>query len=104
MKNIINLTPHDVNIVGGETMYKATGVVARCKQLEKEAGEVNGIKLYTVEYGEVEGLPEEKEDTFYIVSQLVRSALPDRKDLLSPAGLVRDEAGRIIGSTGFYCN
>lgn len=34
---------------------------------------------------------------YYIVSQLVKSALPDREDLLVPAEVVRDEQGHIIG-------
>ena len=36
-------------------------------------------------------------ETFYIVSQLVKSALPNRSDLLVPAEMVRDEKGMIIG-------
>jgi len=36
-------------------------------------------------------------DVYYIVSQLVKSALPDRDDLLVPAEVVRDETGRIVG-------
>ena len=34
---------------------------------------------------------------FYIVSQLVKNALPDRTDLLVPAEVVRDGNGNIIG-------
>ena len=42
-------------------------------------------------------------ETFYIVSQLVKSALPNRSDLLVPAEMVRDEKGAILGckSLGF---
>ena len=36
-------------------------------------------------------------ETFYIVSQLVKSALPNRSDLLVPAEMVRDEKGAILG-------
>ena len=36
-------------------------------------------------------------ETFYIVSQLVKSALPNRSDLLVPAEMVRDEKGVILG-------
>jgi hypothetical protein len=35
--------------------------------------------------------------TYYIVSQLVKSALPHRFDLLVPAEIVRNSAGIIIG-------
>ena len=34
---------------------------------------------------------------YYIVSQIVKSALPNRADLLVPAEVVRDNAGNIIG-------
>lgn len=36
-------------------------------------------------------------ETYYIVSQIVKSALPTRKDLLVPAEVVRDENGNIVG-------
>ena len=35
--------------------------------------------------------------TYYIVSQLIKSALPKRVDLLVPAEVVRDDNGNIIG-------
>ena len=38
---------------------------------------------------------------FYIVSQMVKNALPERKDLLVPAEIVRDNDGRIVGCKGF---
>jgi hypothetical protein len=34
---------------------------------------------------------------YYIVSAMVRAALPDRKDLLVPSQQVRDDAGRVVG-------
>jgi hypothetical protein len=60
-------------------------------------------------FGEPLGLPDEDSsgdrhpgyafyyDTYYIVSQLVKNALPHRKDLLVPAEVVRDEKGNILG-------
>jgi hypothetical protein len=36
----------------------------------------------------------------YIVSRLIRTALPERGDLASPYGLVRDAEGRAIGAEG----
>lgn len=48
-------------------------------------------------FGEVEGLPKYREDVYYIVSRLVKSALPDRKDLLCPGQQVRNETGQVIG-------
>jgi hypothetical protein len=42
-------------------------------------------------------LPEENPKTIIIVSLLVKSALPHRKDLVVPAELVRNDNGTIIG-------
>jgi len=115
---IINCTPHAVNIINGEAeldnrtrswkltaeprsiqTIPASGICPRCQQTEVEQGIVNGIPLITVEYGEIEGLPEPKPDTLYIVSALVANAGKQigRTDLLIPARLVRDENGRIVG-------
>jgi len=46
-------------------------------------------------------MPEQVSGVAYIVSALVRSAYPDRTDLLIPHGLVRDDDGNIIGCRGF---
>jgi hypothetical protein len=36
-------------------------------------------------------------NTYYIVSQIIKNALPHRDDLLVPADVVRDDRGNIIG-------
>jgi hypothetical protein len=45
-----------------------------------------------VTYGDIDGLPDEQEGIFYIVSGLVAAAgiKLGRKDLMAPGGLVRD--------------
>jgi hypothetical protein len=48
-------------------------------------------------FGDPQGLPEFVAGTWYIVSQIVKSALPGRTDLLVPAEVVRDASGNIIG-------
>lgn len=45
----------------------------------------------------VTDLPEAVDGVVYITSTLVAQAVPDRTDVLVPADLRRDEAGRIIG-------
>lgn len=56
-----------------------------------------GVVLVRQEFGNVTGLPDAEEGFLLIVSTIVKSALPDRRDLVSPASLVRDDEGRIIG-------
>lgn len=77
---IINLTPHDINLSSGE-IYPRSGTLARVD----------------MPYGDVSGLPKEEEGKGYIVSVLVAERLPGRKDLLVPGAQVRDEKGRIVG-------
>ena len=57
------------------------------------------VPLTRTTFGEVQGLPDPADDTLYVVSRLVISAVPDRTDLVSPDGAVRDDQGRIIGCT-----
>ena len=100
---VINLTPHSINIVGGPT-FEPSGEVARISSTNEGAGEmvINGesIPLITQEFGEVVGLPEEREGVLFIVSSLI-FAQTNRKDLLVPGEQVRDEDGRVIGCKSF---
>lgn len=100
---VVNLTPHSINIIGGPT-FEPSGEIARISSTNENAGEmvVNGesIPLITQEFGEVVGLPEEKEGTLFIVSGLIFSN-SDRNDLLVPGEQVRDDKGRVIGCKSF---
>lgn len=107
MAKIVNLTPHDVVIVTAseKLTFSASGTVARCKSasvpvstIETEAGAVSLVKTVI---GEPENVPEAEEGTLYIVSRLIKSALPERDDLVCPDGLVRDENGNVIGAERF---
>ena len=91
---IVNLTPHEVNI--GSLTIPSSGV-ARLAAKIVSAGNFEGVPLTRTEFGKPEGLPEAEEGTLLIVSQLIKSALPERTDLVVPAELVRDDKGVIIG-------
>lgn len=96
-----NLTPHDITIVDGDCeevkTIPASGKVARLEMSTKKIGELGEIPITTtITDGTVE-LPPLHDKKMYIVSRVVASALPDRKDLLFPDQLVRDEDGRVIG-------
>ena len=98
-------------------IIKKSGIVPRVKEVEnkidvfkasvtresdiKEDGYDNGWNLYIdimkKSFSEVEGLPEPKKDTYYVVSALVAGAAKNRDDLLIPNDIIRDEEGRIIG-------
>ena len=92
---IIKTTPHSINLPG--MTIPPNGDIVRVSVALTDAGDFAGIPLVKGTYGEVTGLPPEKNGVLYIVSALVRAALPDRKDLASPAKLIRDEKGNITG-------
>ncbi len=105
MKKIKNLTPHEINLVGEDGKVIATFPSEGLIRLSQKSEVVdyltleNGerIPLSKTSFGQAEGLPEEREDTIYIVSSLVCQAYPDRQDFYIPDQTVRDKEGRIVG-------
>lgn len=102
-EKIVNKCPHAIYIVDEEknvlkVFPKSNGMI-RVKEIVTDIGEIAGIPISSTEWGETSAVPEYKEGTYYIVSQLVKNALPDRKDLLVPKGAVRDDEGNIVGCT-----
>ena len=103
MANFINLTPHTINVVGGPSL-PPSGSVARVAATSTPAGEFGGVALSRTTFGEVEGLPAPEEGVLLVVSALVRSAVPDRRDVASPGDLVRGDDGQPIGCRGLIIN
>lgn len=106
-----NRTEHEVkifNTIGVDTpdmvleQYKGEPIRVSCES--RKVDTIEGIDIYENIYGEVTGLPEFKEGVYYVVSAMVRQALPERKDLLSPGQLIRNEAGQPIGCLGLVRN
>ena len=95
---IINLTPHKITILGDRKLVlEPSGIIPRAEQRREQVGNVDGIPVNRVFYGNPVGLPEPKTDTIYIVSALTAKAAPNREDLYIVDDSVRDESGRIIG-------
>lgn len=97
---IINATPHAINVVNEKMEVVASfepTISVRVASTTQVVGTLNSIPLDTTVFGEVEGLPKYQDGIYYIVSRLVKSALPDRKDLLCPGQQVRNETGQVIG-------
>lgn len=108
---IINATPHAITIVSkkgveqdskkqflAETVevvreIPSSGILPRVSMSNSPAGEIDGLPIESVVYGEIEGLPEYQEGVYYIVSGLVAAAAAkvDRVDCLAPGALVRDK-------------
>lgn len=103
---IVNLTPHTLNIQaanGAMVTIPSTGL-ARCQTVETLVDRYAGIDIFHTTYGEIEGLPNAGEDTIYVVSMLVRQAVPERKDVFSPGTLLRNADGNPIGCVGLIGN
>ena len=93
-----SLTPHCLNLyTGGGTMPFPSDGVARSTISTTPIGTINGTTVYCNTYGDVTGLPAEKEGHMYIVSLATANAAADRPDVLITNEAVRDDAGRVIG-------
>lgn len=96
---LINLTPHPVNIAG--RVIPPSGTVARVSETAEPAGDVDGIPVVQVSLGTPTGLPDPAPDTAYIVSPIVAQSARHRADLLcpdtGPDSVIRDANGAIVG-------
>ena len=100
---LINLTPHEVTIMGEDNhpvLTLPSESVLRLSEKRTKVGEVSKIPVFRKEFGGTE-LPPCREGVFYIVSLPVAQAFPEREDFLIPDELVRDERGRVIGARAF---
>ena len=103
--NIVNLTPHAFHLCGVDgsivRTIEPTKPAARVSSTVRVVGEVDGIPVTETTFGAVEGLPDQQEDTIYIVSLLVQQAAVNRPDVYrpdtGPQSVVRDAAGNIVG-------
>jgi len=100
---IVNLTPHEMNVVLSDASIRKippSGSVARVSTSSVDDGTVDGIPVAKTGFGELVGLPPQADGVFLVVSRLVLEAAGKRSDLLSPGELVRDEKGTVIGCKG----
>jgi len=101
----INLTPHDIKV--GDRIFPASGKIARVSSVHNKLIEIDGIPVYTVEYGKIVDLPPEKKGVIYIVSSMVLEAAKaeGRNDCVAPATghpeVKRNSQGQIDSVPGF---
>ena len=90
------MTPHNIVLCG--KMYKSKGV-ARCKLCERVMAVYKGIKINQRYYAGLEGLPEEKKGTLYIVTDEVAQAALEagRRDIFTLDECIKDGNGNVIG-------
>ncbi len=101
METLQNYTPHKMLVYmpeeGSELVLPQLGNVRLTETFRPGKPFPNGLPCTQVGYGDADGLPRPVDGVVYLVSQLVVGALPDRTDLAFPAGLVRNDAGDIVG-------
>ena len=101
---LVNLTPHTITLVldGATIVVEPAGTVARVMQQEtvKRVVDVDGVPVPVMEpkFGDVEGLPDPEDGTMFIVSRMVKGAVPNRDDVVVPGKQLRDAEGRIVGA------
>ena len=103
MTNIINLTPHALNIINASNeavVISPTGKIARVSSKTEIVDTINGINIMKQTFGDVIDLPESTENTIFVVSRMVKDRVPNRTDVLVPGTPVRDDKGNIIGANG----
>lgn len=103
---IINLTPHTIKLQteDGTTEFEPSGKVGRLNTYTTEPELENGIPFVSIEYGEPKGIPNQLENTLFLVSRPVFENV-DRQDLIapdtSPDSAIRDTNGNITAVKQF---
>lgn len=101
--DIINLTPHDINIISDNTIRTITksGKIARIDSRSVLLMHVDNIPVNKTVFGDIIDLPDPKPDTIYLVSAMVLDKVVNRSDVFSPDtgpdSVVRNDSGNIIG-------
>lgn len=124
MINVINLTPHDITVRDldnpGDVVFPASGHTARLAEYTDSDADslrmavgydpvagcevhVGELPVQEVRMGEIEGLPDPRPGTVYLVSGWVAQAAAraGRDDVVAPGSLIRDDAGRPVACEGF---
>lgn len=106
MKELVNLTNHSVKIItpNGVREIKPSGQIARVSYKIETIDEIDGIPIVEIKYNDVVGLPDKKENTYYIVSSIVKNAVGmSRPDVLTLYGVKRHN-GEPYACEGFRVN
>ena len=102
-EKIINATPHPVYMLDANKrvvrMFPKSNGMIRVNEDVHKMRSIDGVSITHTKWSKTKDVPPYVKGTYYIVSQLVKSALPNRLDFLVPKGVLRDEAKNVIGCT-----
>lgn len=99
---LVNLTAN--NIIIGNRVIEPSGIIARFTSPLTKVGEADGVPLLISSSRNIANLPPEQDDTIYIVPGYIRTAVPARQDLASPAKVIRDLNGVAISCGALEIN
>lgn len=109
MTEIVNLTPHNIDILSqSENVIKVLPPCSNPPRVEEHSRQVNSVSvddktipIKVVSYTHKVDLPEEKPETYYVVSRLIAETRPERTDLLVPYDIVHTPDHSIKGCQSF---
>ena len=103
----VNKTPHVLNVVsedGSTIVIPASLPAARVSQSSQQVASIGGFAISACVMGDVVDLPAadsvDGKTVYFITSTLVKSAVPERGDVLCPGELIRDEHNQPVGCRG----
>ena len=103
---LVNMTPHEITMIDENNhdnvlmRIEPSGETVRLAEEVVQVSTINGFKLNKHTFGSA-NLPSKKAKTLFIVSALVANAHPERNDFIMVSKAVRNDEGRIVGTTGF---
>jgi hypothetical protein len=104
LNNVVNCTPHDINVIledGNVIVLPKSNTPARCSEIVQNVNtDTLDVPIVKKQFGTIENLPDSKEGTFYVVSAIIKAA-SSRNDLLLVNDTVRNENGVIVGCKSF---
>lgn len=102
--NVVNLMSDDVAIMAEDgsliQRFERSGEAAYVDYGLDDFSDVDGIEVESLRYESTVGLPERREGTCYIVSDIVARVNSDRDDLVVPYDPVEDQNDRVIWAKG----
>lgn len=102
MTQIINKVNHDVTILDENNniikVFPGSEDVIRLKEAIEPVMNIEGVPITHTTFTEPEDLPPEQDDVYYIVSQMIKNNLSQRRDLLVPTQIQRNEFGVVLGA------
>lgn len=102
MTKIINMTTHDVTMLDKNDnvvkVFPKSLETLRLTETTRPVAVVDGVLITHTDYDAPVNLPDETDDTYYIVSQMVKNTLSHRRDLLVPTDVKRNFEGVVLGA------